>query len=111
MSNVFQIKASNAAELVDDGSAAAFLQMNGQPMENILTKTIQERRDELVLLIRTAFKQLQDISTSSLDITELLQYFAILNEMSSIFQAMDTTRTYDIARVSCLSLTFSKYRI
>ena len=38
------VQVSNTTELVDDGSAAAFLQLNGQMMSNILDKTSVERR-------------------------------------------------------------------
>ena len=100
---------SNTTELVDDGSAAAFLQLNGQMMSNILDKTSVERREEMVTLIGAAFTELQTIPTSGMSLSVLMDYLSILNAMNDIFQAVSTSSTYDLANVCCRSLKLSKY--
>ena len=96
---------------MDDGSAVGFLQLNGQMMATILEKTSAERRGEIVILIRAAFLELQTINLGGVPLSVLMDYLAILNEMQVIFQAVDTTSTYDIARVCCRSLKLSKWGI
>ena len=111
---------------MDDGSAVAFLQLNGQMMSNILHKTSGERREEMVTMIGAAFTELQNFhfsvgSSSVVIVTELQNfpmsvgslsvlddYTSILTEMNEIFQAVSTTSTYDLARVCCRFLKFSK---
>ena len=102
------VQVSNTTELVDDGSAVAFLQLNGQMMSNILDKTSVERREEMVTLIGAAFTELQTIPTSGMSLSVLMDYLSILNAMNDIFQGVSTSSTYDFARVCCSSLKFSK---
>ena len=102
------LQISNTTELVDDGSAVAFLQLNGQMMSNILDKTSVERREEMVTLIGAAFTELQTISTSGMSLSVLMDYLSILNAMNDVFKAVSTTSTYDLASVCCRSLKFSK---
>ena len=95
---------------MDDGFAVGFLQLNGQIMSTILEKTSVERREEMVILIRAAFLELQTIDLGGVQLSILLEYLAILNEMQDIFESINTTSTYDIARVCCRSLKLSKSR-
>ena len=102
------VQVSNTTELVDDGSAVAFLQLNGQMMSNILDKTSVERREEMVTLIGAASTELQTIPTTGMFLPVFMDYLSILKYMNDIFQAFRTTSTYDFARVCCRSLKFSK---
>ena len=92
---------------MDDGSAVAFMQMNGQTLSNILAKSSVERREEMETLLRAAFTEIQKVPLSS-SLVVVLDYLAILKEMNAIFTVISTTSTYEIARVCCRSLTYSK---
>ena len=87
------------------------MKLNGQMMSTILEKTSVERREEMVILIRAAFLELQTIDLGGVQLSILLEYLAILNELQVIFQDVSATSTYDIARVCCRSLKLSKWRI
>ena len=95
---------------MNDGIAVAFLQMNGQNLVDILTKSSSERREELKILLRAAFGDLKEISTTGMALATLMEYLAILQEINAIFSSIDTTSTYELARICCKSLKFSEYR-
>ena len=61
-STLKMFKVSSATDLVEDGSAVAFLQQNGQQLSTILDKTSAKRREEMEVLILAAFTQLQTLT-------------------------------------------------
>merc|ERR1712142_1259986 len=96
---------SSTTDLVEDGSAVAFLQQNGQQLSTILDKTSEKRREEIEILILAAFTQLQTLDLAGVDLSVMVEYAGILGDMQNIFlQDVSTASTYDIARVCCRSL-------
>ena len=100
---------SSTTELVDDGSAVAFLQMNGQILSNILVKSLTDRREEMETLLSAAFAEVLKVPTTGLPFEVLLEYLSILKKMQAIFPAISSTSTFDIAKVCCRSFKYSKY--
>ena len=108
-STLKMFKVSSATDLVEDGSAVAFLQQNGQQLSTILDKTSEKRREEMEILILAAFTQLQTLDLAGVDLSVMVEYAGILGDMQNIFlQDVSTASTYDIARVCCRSLKLSK---
>ena len=100
---------SSTSDLVEDGSAVAFLQQNGQTLSTILDKTSGQRREEMEIIILAAFSQLQTLDLTGVDISVMMEYAGILGDMQNIFlQNINTASTFDIARVCCRSLKLSK---
>ena len=100
---------ANSTDLVEDGSAVAFLQQNGQILSTILEKTSEQRREEMETLIVSAFLQLKFLDLTGVDLTVMMEYAGILGDMQNIFlQNINTASTFDIARVCCRSLKLSK---
>ena len=93
---------------MDDGSAVAFMQMNGQILSSILAKSLSERREEMETLLSAAFTEVLKVPTTGLPFSVLLDYLSILKEMQAIFPAISTTSTFDIAKVCCRSFKYSK---
>ena len=85
------------------------MQQNGQDINDIVKKTSEERREEMIILLRAAFGDLKVLSTSDMDLLTLMEYAAILKEMESMFSSIDTTNTFNIARICCKSLKISMY--
>ena len=96
---------------MEDGSAVAFLQQNGQSLSTILDKTSGQRREEMEIIILAAFSQLQTLDLTGVDISVMMEYAGILGDMQNIFLSnINTASTFDIARVCCRSLKLSKER-
>ena len=94
---------------MEDGSAVAFLQQNGQILSTILEKTSEQRREEMEIIILAAFSQLQTLDLTGVDISVMMEYAGILGDMQNIFlQNINTASTFDIARICCRSLKLSK---
>ena len=87
------------------------MQQNGQDINDIVKKTSEERREEMIILLRAAFGDLKVLSTSGMDLPTLMEYASILKEMESMFSSIDTSNTYDIARICCKSLKISMYLV
>ena len=94
---------------MEDGSAVAFLQQNGQSLSTILDKTSGQRREEMETLIVAAFLQLKFLDLTGVDLSVMMEYAGILGDMQNIFLSnINTASTFDIARVCCRSLKLSK---
>ena len=94
---------------MEDGSAVAFLQQNGQILSTILEKTSEQRREEMEIIILAAFSQLQTLDLTGVDISVMMEYAGILGDMQNIFlQNINTASTFDISRICCRSLKLSK---
>ena len=89
------------------GTIAALLQMDGQSLSGILSKTAEERRTEADGLLGTMFPILQVITPSVAGLTEKFQ---IVNEIYSIYATggPSTADAYHLAGTVCKSLHFSK---
>ena len=59
-------------------------------------------------LIMAAFSELQSLDLLGAEMSALLEYLALLNDMRSIFQDVSTASTYSLARACCRSLKLSK---
>ena len=103
-----QDNSSSTTELIDDGSAVAFMQQNGQSLESILAKSQSGRRSEMEHLLFAAFTEIKKVPTTGLSLTVLLEYLGILREFTRIFPIIDATSTYEMSEVSCRALKYSK---
>ena len=93
---------------MDRTGSPCFLKLTGQALQNILNMTMAERRSDMEASIPEHFQVLYALPPPT-EFSDILEHCAIVKEMFRLFINKES-RTYEIAKINCRYLKYSKYK-
>ena len=95
--------------LIDDASAVSFLKLTGQAVPSILNMTMAERRSDMEASLAEHFQVLYALPQPT-ELADILEHCAIVKEMFRLVLNKES-RTYEMAKINCRYLKYSKLQI